>query len=489
MSGKQSRIPLLIAASFIALNLIGLDRSPVVWIDEVTLNDPAKELALHGQFRSSVFAGKDGFGEVYLWQPPGQTLVTAAVYRLLGFGIWQTRVPVVLFGGAALLALYLLTVQLSGSRTAAAIAAVLFGLDPTFIQTARSGRMDAQCLFFALCGVYCYLRSADAQKRSLHVLAVSGLCVGLAGVTHPVAVVWSLAMGLLIVLRGRRRLLLRFVVFGGAAGLPSLVWLLFAMQTPDLFKAQFIAHGEGHLSASSLLLRIWPEMARDASAYKRTPLLLLVYVGSFAWVCSSRPKAPRLRLRLVVLFAVPFLFNTFFMVKNVGFYFLHPFAILAVCAGLMLSGVMPQRLADLKTIRGAAQAVALLLLLGKVLAGGIVGRYVTLAFQWRARDPRQITKPIAECVPPGSIVRGIPQVWYAVEESGSTLSLVGERDPEKQDFLITSPRASAPPGFRKVRQIGRPLPLLLGRFRLRSADYQMVIWESELRGGRGRAQH
>ena len=46
-----------LATGFVLMNLIGLDRSSIVWVDEVTLNDPAKELAFNGVLRSSVFAG------------------------------------------------------------------------------------------------------------------------------------------------------------------------------------------------------------------------------------------------------------------------------------------------------------------------------------------------------------------------------------------------------------------------------------------------
>ena len=45
-----------IAIGFLLMNLVGLDRSPIVWMDEVTLNDPAKELALNGNLISSVFS-------------------------------------------------------------------------------------------------------------------------------------------------------------------------------------------------------------------------------------------------------------------------------------------------------------------------------------------------------------------------------------------------------------------------------------------------
>ncbi len=54
-SKPSLKIIILISLLFIGINLIGLDRSPIVWIDEVAMNDPAKELAFHGVLRSSVF--------------------------------------------------------------------------------------------------------------------------------------------------------------------------------------------------------------------------------------------------------------------------------------------------------------------------------------------------------------------------------------------------------------------------------------------------
>jgi len=199
---QRTRMPpvVWISLAFVLMNLVGLSRSPMVWIDEVTLNDPAKELGVHGRFRSSIFHGYDGYDRGYFWQPPGQLLVMGAVYRVFGFGIWQTRIPGVLLGGGVLAALYLLTANLFDSRRAGLWAAGLFGLDPMFITLARSGRMDAQCLLLSLLSVDVCLRWAAAQAtrspyRSKAILAASGLLVGLAGITHPVAIAWALFRG------------------------------------------------------------------------------------------------------------------------------------------------------------------------------------------------------------------------------------------------------------------------------------------------------
>src|SRR4051812_41994568 len=106
------RAGLAIAAAFFLANLIGLSRSPTVWIDEVTPNDSARQLAQHGEFRSRVFSDVKGFEHGYYWQPPAHTLIAAGVYRICGFGIWQTRVPPLLFAALAVFMVFQVTREL-----------------------------------------------------------------------------------------------------------------------------------------------------------------------------------------------------------------------------------------------------------------------------------------------------------------------------------------------------------------------------------------
>ena len=143
-----------IAVGFFLMNLIGLDRSPIVWMDEVTLNDPAKELALNGNLISSVFSDHNSFGEAYYWQPPGQPLLMSLIYRLFGFGIWQTRLPGLFFASGILVMLYFLSMSLLHNHSSAIIAILMLGLDPKFIESARSARMDTQSLLLAISGIY-----------------------------------------------------------------------------------------------------------------------------------------------------------------------------------------------------------------------------------------------------------------------------------------------------------------------------------------------
>src|SRR5436305_3603408 len=306
-TGWAARPALWLALAFVLLNLPGLDRSPVVWIDEVTLNDPAKELARHGALRSSVFAGRAGFEAHYFWQPPGQALVTALVYEVCGFGIWQTRLPPLLFAAGCLAALHALGARLLRSARAATFAAGLYALDPKFLQVSRSGRMDPQCLLFALLGTLAFLRAAadgEAQPAGgFHRrLAVSGLLIGLAGVSHPLGVAWALGLGLLVLgtAAGWRKLT-GLAAFAAAAALPAALWLAWALRTStfQVFAGQFLDHGEGHLARGAPASRIAAELAQYRDQYALAPLLVITYLAGFAWLLFRSPREGPLPRRLL----------------------------------------------------------------------------------------------------------------------------------------------------------------------------------------------
>jgi 4-amino-4-deoxy-L-arabinose transferase-like glycosyltransferase len=469
---------------FVLANLVGLDRSPVMWPDEVWLNDPAKELALHGVLRSSVFAGQDGFDRAYYWQPPGQALVTALVYKAVGFGIWQTRVPVVILAAGVLVALFFLARRLVGDKLAALWAAVFLALDPKFVQSARGGRMDAQCLLLVIIGLILFLRAEDAAKegiwlRHYGLLGLTGLFVGLGGMTHPIAVEWAIAMGCLVLFQAKRRFT-SLVVVAGAAAVPALVWVLVAYFRSEisLLAEQFLSHGVGHLASGSPLQRLTTEAAQLASHYELAPFLLLTYIVAAIWLLADRSLKTETRVRVTVLLATTFLFNGFFMAKGLGFYFLHPVVVLAVCGGWFASAGFRRPVTETHPWRRRVPQGLIMLALLNAAAGGIVGRYVTLAFQWHARDYSQIENVVRTTIPPGSVVWGAAEAWYAVDGLGSSLRLLGEPDPTVDSFMIVRPGDATrfASKAKLLARCGQPLPPVFGRFRRPSADYVLEIW-------------
>ena len=478
------RIPILIAILFILLNLIGLSRTPIVLTDEATLNDPAKELAFHGKLRSSIFAGHSGFEDAYFWQPPGQVVVTAAVYKTFGFGIWQSRVPVLFFAAGVCILLYFLAMRLFNSHRAAAFASLLFAFDPRFIRASRSARMDAQCMFFSLLGVFLYLIADSDRKRRYMWIALSGLAIGIAGITHPIAIIWAITIIVLIIAIGPGSKIKSLVSFIIPAGLPAAIWLVYALRTPQLFLDQFVHHSNWHVLQGSIIQRLIEEPSRYMEAYRQSPILLLAYIVAFIWAMWTPLISRKIKITIAILVVVPVLFNALFMIKIlVGYYYLHPILILAACTGAMIAALIPGRLTFPRNAKQLGITAFVILLVANILLAGIIGRYLVLAYQWEARDYRMVQEAVTDTIPPGSIVWGPTHVWYATEKVGAQLLILGEPDPKLHDFAVTlklAPR-EMPPGFIKIRDIGIPVPLILGRFEVEHMAYQMEIWKSELR--------
>jgi hypothetical protein len=540
-------VALLLGLGFILINLIGLDRTPVVNIDEVTLNDAARELAFHGHLYSSILANRPGAGADF-WQPPFQPLVTAACYRLFGFGIWQTRIPSVLFGGGVVALIYVVASQLLGPGLGALVAAIIFGLDPLFIFVTRIARMDPQCMFFELLGLSLLLayhssfivhrsssvkneppiniddhRYSDSESASIGVpeevrrekgeernspftlhpspfIILSGLCVGLAGATHPIAVSWAIALGILVVVRRpssvvrrpsvngqwsavggsekRQFTLLTFAVF---CALPPLLWFIFTRLTPSGFIAQSMRHGSPHLASGTILQRLVSEFSRYSHFYRTTPLIPLAYAASVVFLLSSVVRRPSSVVRrssfivhryslfvLSVLFAVTFLFNSLVMSKgNVGLYFLHPNMILAIMTGMMFEAlfvvsrstfIVHRSSFPVRRFSSIVACSALVLLIGNAVLAGLGGRFLLLAGQWRERDYSRVAAQVASVVPRGSVVCGTYLAWYAAEEAGISLYTQGLPDAGVHDYAIlrVGPDTALLHEFRKVAEIGRP---------------------------------
>jgi 4-amino-4-deoxy-L-arabinose transferase-like glycosyltransferase len=479
VESKDIKIAVLAGSLFIVMNLVGLDRSPPAWNDEAICNDPAKELALHGALRSGILAERWNTGEEYLFLPPGQPLVTAAVYKIFGFGIWQTRTPAVVFGGAALTMLYAVALFLFKRRRAAVLTFLLFGLDPKFIQVARSGRMDMQCMFLVLSGLLLFLHGEAAERRRYFWFSGAGLLIGLGGITHPLSAFWATGIGVIIIFGGEKKKIKALAAFGTFAALPVLLWLAWALRTPEQFASQFLAHGNMHLATGSVLTRFGSELMRYYPAYSRAPLLALAYACGLGRLLIAGDVDRAVKLRIVIMFAVIFILNSIIMHKIGGYYYLHTIIFLALAAGAMLDSLLPERMTRPKGAREAAVAAAFFLIMANELATGIVGRYVALACQWRARDYRQVELGVRQYIPPGSVVLGPATLWYAAEKDGAVLRLGKVADPGRYDFVVFKAGAPAnlPKDFSKVGEFGVPLPPLFG-YVLSDYDYHLQVWRS-----------
>jgi 4-amino-4-deoxy-L-arabinose transferase-like glycosyltransferase len=421
--------------------------------------------------------------------------VAAGFYKLFGFGVWQTRIHGLLFGAADLFMISLLAWRLFEDSLAAAFAAAILGLHPAFVATARAGRMDTECLFFVLLATTLYLEGQWRPSRTYLWYGASGLSLGLAGMFHAIAAAWAPALGLLVLLNGGKGRFCKLGWLALCASLFPLLWLGWALRTPDQFRLQFLSHAMAHLAEGTIVERLGGEIYFEVGNHLRVPTLLAAYAGGAIWGLFFALLRREVKVILAVLCSVPLLLIAIFMVKEAGPYFLYPVTALTLCAGFLLARLWKAGIASTTRWSGAILMSLPVLLLANLFAAGLGGRWLLLAWQYRERDYQQVEVPVRAIIPKGSIVLGPAQAWYALVGVGASLRLRSvnfdfshpptQPNPRVHDFVIrevSKPLDEDLTGFHEVQRIGAPLPPLFGRFRVsESSDYQLEIWKSDFR--------
>ncbi|MFM8473164.1 MAG: ArnT family glycosyltransferase [Candidatus Kapaibacterium sp.] len=410
----ERRAVIVVAIVFIAVNLVGLIRSPLPWVDEATLNDAAREWVNGGRIRSVVFSDVPAFSAGYYWQPPMQMMVSAGFYSVAGFGMWQTRIPPLLFGAASLVMLGLILHRFRVSSTVIAIVTSLLAVDPLFSFLARSGRMDTMCLFFLLVAIHCSLRAVDTSRAVWSVAA--GMAIGAAGMSHPIAVGMSAGLILAHALRLRARPLLTLLLIASAAVLP-LLWVSFAWFSGgwSAFTAQFLQHGSDHLVSSSMLQRLSDEASRYLRDYARAPFVPFIHlVALVMFVRTAWQRRHEDSMILILCLVSAFVFNVLFMTKEVGFYVLYPGAIAVMMLGVVVSDAERDMRAMVRyAVRSVVAVLAVILL---VVGPG--ARIALTVAQWTQRDPDVLKNAVERAVPRGARVFGDGLLWYAAHDLG-----------------------------------------------------------------------
>lgn len=428
----------IIAVVFFAFNLLGLTRSPLLWVDEATLNDAAREWVMSGQVRSSVFSDVPAFARGYYWQPPLQTLVTACSYSVFGFGIWQTRIPPLLFAGASLLMLGMILGRFRSPAVIVVLTSALLAVDPLFSFLARSGRMDSMCIFFLLVAIHSSLKALDTNQPSWSV--ATGLALGAAGMSHPIAA----GMGTGIVLAHAmfvpmRRKHLPLLLVSGLI-LP-LLWISTAWFSGEwsAFTGQFLRHGSDHLVSTTIWQRFCDEVARYPRDFARAPFAPVLYLVAVILFAGSLVKGRRSDHGMIMVwFVCSFVFNVLFMTKDVGFYVLYPNVIAIIMLGLLLTdiehagGVMVRMTSRLTVVA----AVMVMVIVGPG------GRLIAAITQWQERDPDVLRRSLEQVIPRGSRVFGDGLLWYAAQGLGYDFRVddvyLGKAYPERRARQIAA---------------------------------------------------
>jgi len=193
---------------------------------------------------------------VYL-EPPLSFYVQALFYAVLP-DLYGTARLVSAFAGIAILFAMARLARLSGGTPRAALwGAGLFMMSRWFYFNTIAARPDALCTLFGFLAILS--TEAWTRHRTWRWLVLTGLWIGLGGMTHPFALVYAiqLAVWVFLVERGWKRLLGPLAMAAVAVAVATL-WIPLILQFPETFQIQFrnqFLHDRG----GSLLLRsLWP---------------------------------------------------------------------------------------------------------------------------------------------------------------------------------------------------------------------------------------
>ena len=483
LSSKASRlpvdvlVPLLLFALYVALNLVGLTRSPVVWTDEVGLNDPARVLAETGRLATSVFGDVDGFNISYHWLPPGQAIVTAAVYRVFGFGIVQTRIMPLLFAAGVVSLSWLIPRRLGYPKYLALMTAGIVFLEPVLQRTARSGRMDGQALFLAALALWLVIGAREKPDGS-SLYAVGGILVAFAALTHPAASTWVLGIFIALARLSSHERLRRLSFFTLGVSVPLLFWGLWLLPNLSRFKTQFIDHGLSKTDGGGLVNRIVSEPLDLVRTYTYAPALLLLVVGLALGLVVASIRKERTAATppwgVTDVLVVSFMLIWIGLNNDTGFYELYYLIPLYLLIPYVFSfassfGSKSRTIAVVFVVLAAANG----------LVAGFGQRWLVLASQWDQRDYALVEDLVDNSIEAGQNVYSVAEPWYALVDRDARMTLnafFDQPQTDDQDAIIfhTGHPPEVSGTWQVVRVGGLPLPPVLG-VDLPSADYRLSV--------------
>ncbi len=223
------------------------------WWDEGLYADPARNLALHGELRSSVMAPDGTFGtgatlprtnERTYWTTPLYPVVLAGWFEAVGVGLLQMRVLSVLLVAGMLGCWWYVVRTWTGSREVAAMAFALMALDSHLLWSASIGRVEALACFLAAAGIAAYVR-----LRETHLVRAVAAAAGLfaaAALAHPLAAIEGLAFTAVALALDWRRIRPRHVLVVLLVGAAVLApWVAYVLEDTATFTAQWQANTRG----------------------------------------------------------------------------------------------------------------------------------------------------------------------------------------------------------------------------------------------------
>ena len=479
---------LILAVAFVVLQLLDVMTYPLFVYDEALLNDAGWQLATTGRFRADILSINPGFEHHYLWQPPGLPLAAALSYKLFGLGIWQTRLPDILFSGGGVWAVYALTRSLTAGTSAPWIAALSLFFWPEWVLTAKESRMDTAAILGMVLSTHLVIRAlCSTGPHVLRTLFLAGLCASAATIFHSTALLWTFSLAVIVFLFARDRLT-SSLVYGIGAAVFGLAWIAYALQYPAEFQAQYLALLINRTGGGGVLLRLVSEGERYVREFARLPTIYLVVLVAAGGLIVERCWSDRRIRILLVLTVLVFLTHGVLAGKVSGFYTLYPMTLAFCVVGIGIDAALTEdRPAPGRRWFAAGAMVVVAAFLLNLSAFSVGPRILAFLYQGPERDYARQLEGLTRHLAPGDQVWGSAVTWLAVTKAGARLDALDwvprekepEPDPLKHKFVVVfrGDDFAGMEAYRKIDEVGTETPRIFGAT-LTNRPYTFDLWRS-----------
>src|SRR5437868_5138661 len=147
--------------------LVKLDTYPVPWFDEGNKMNMARTIVERGLYATYTVDGYIPFDPATT-SGPIDTLLVALSFKLLGIGIFQARIPSILFAMIALIGIYTLCVHIYGWKAGLLSVLFMLAMPPiqaiNFLLVGRQGISEIVALGLIVLGLYGWFVSWDKKS-------------------------------------------------------------------------------------------------------------------------------------------------------------------------------------------------------------------------------------------------------------------------------------------------------------------------------------
>lgn len=344
---RRTRTSLIILA--VILGIFVVIRTPVMWrqpggTDEDYYAVPGLTVLESGIPRLPHVPQRDPQSGFYLADqalfavPPLSFYWQAPFYWLLPDIYGAARLASAVAGIASIWLIYELGWTFYRREAAALWGAGLYSLARSFYFPAMTGRPDMLCSALGLGALLCVARWSTTRRSGL--LIAAGVLLGLAGLTHPVALVPAAQAGVWVGIesRGVARVT-RPALLAAVALMVFALWTPLILQYPEAFRGQFVNNilapaGPGLISRLVFPWKVLNHHAGMMWEHLGAIQFTLLLAGAvLAAVVDWRSRARGPVTAAVLALSSLYLLSTFVGVHPTRSHWSYPTALLCVCVG------------------------------------------------------------------------------------------------------------------------------------------------------------